>query len=59
MTRGYGPYGPFCHKIFKIKCNVHLGIVKLMLKNVSINALYSFYFGTLEGGLYILPQAGI
>ena len=55
-TRGYGPYGPFCHAI---KCNVHLEIVKLMLKNISFNILISrsFNFGTVVGGLDILPQA--
>ena len=31
-TRGYGPHGPFCHTIFEIKCNIHLAIVKLMLR---------------------------
>ena len=48
ITRDYGPYGPFCHAIFKVKCNVHLEIVKSRSKNVSINALFSrsYHFST-------------
>ena len=39
--------------IRKIKCNVHLLIAKLMLKNVSINSLFkgSFRVRTVVGGL--------
>ena len=56
ITRDYGPYGPFCHAIFKVKCNVHLEIVKSRSKNVSINALFSrsYHFSTViffGGGL--------
>ena len=44
-----------------IKCNVHLEIVKLTLKNLSINVLFSrtFNFGTLVGGSNFSPQADI
>ena len=51
VTRGYGPFWPFCHAMFKIKCNVHLEIAKLMLKNISINVSFSrsFHFGTVVG----------
>ena len=57
-TRGYGPYGPFCHAI---KCFVHLEIVMLMLKNVTISILSrrSFNLGIVVGRLNILPQASI
>ena len=45
-TRGSGPYGPFC---YTIKCNVHLEIVKWVLKNVLF--IRSFYFCTIVGVL--------